>query len=127
MCVGCFAGQRGIRALFVQDELVKSCLSLSHASSVLITTGFPTHFMHDPPEETDGPPGAIAMAAMLQALGKQVVVVTDQRALEMNRRIVQDAVEKGRESHADKLLTYTDKTRQGKHPDAKFPLTKNES
>ncbi|XP_031436529.1 D-glutamate cyclase, mitochondrial isoform X2 [Clupea harengus] len=99
-------GQRGIRALFVQDELVKSCLSLSHASTVLITTGFPTHFMHDPPEETDGPPGAIAMAAMLQALGKQVVVVTDQRALEMNHRIVQDAVEKGVIKTAVPLLSF---------------------
>ncbi|XP_063039853.1 D-glutamate cyclase, mitochondrial isoform X2 [Engraulis encrasicolus] len=88
-------GQRGIRALFIQDELIKSCLSLSHASSVLITTGFPTHYMHDPPEETDGPPGALAMAAMLQALGKQVALVTDARALDMNRRIVEDAVEKG--------------------------------
>lgn len=98
LCVSCaaFAGQRGIRALFVQDELVRSCLALSHASSVLITTGFPTHYMYDPPEETDGPPGAIAMAAMLQALGKSVAVVTDQRALDMNRKIVQDAVEKGR-------------------------------
>lgn len=51
--------------------------------------------MHNPPEETDGPPGAIAMAAMLQALGKEVVIVTDERALEMNRDIIRDAVEKG--------------------------------
>ncbi|KAL4656146.1 hypothetical protein GN956_G6360 [Arapaima gigas] len=88
-------GERGIRALFVQDELLKSCLSLSHASSVLITTGFPTHFQHSPPEETDGPPGAIAMAAMLQALGKHVAIVTDQRALGMNQQIIEEAVQKG--------------------------------
>ncbi|XP_056101520.1 D-glutamate cyclase, mitochondrial isoform X2 [Rhinichthys klamathensis goyatoka] len=88
-------GARGIRALFLQDELLKACLSLSHSSSVLITTGFPTHYMHSPPEETDGPPGAIAMAAMLQALRKQVVIVTDERALEMNQLIMQDAVKKG--------------------------------
>ncbi|XP_065144618.1 D-glutamate cyclase, mitochondrial isoform X1 [Paramisgurnus dabryanus] len=88
-------GARGIRALFMQDELLKACLSLSHSSSVLITTGFPTHYMHDPPEETDGPPGAIAMAAMLQALGKEVVIVTDDRALEMNQHIMRDALEKG--------------------------------
>uniref|UniRef100_A0A8C0YHT7 D-glutamate cyclase n=1 Tax=Cyprinus carpio carpio TaxID=630221 RepID=A0A8C0YHT7_CYPCA len=86
---------RGIRALFLQDELLKACLSLSHSSSVLITTGFPTHYMHNPPEETDGPPGAIAMAAMLQALRKEVVIVTDERALEMNQHIMRDAVEKG--------------------------------
>ncbi|XP_057200705.1 D-glutamate cyclase, mitochondrial isoform X2 [Triplophysa rosa] len=88
-------GARGIRALFVQDELLKACLSLSHSSSVLITTGLPTHYMHNPPEETDGPPGAIAMAAMLQALGKEVVIVADERALAMNRHIIRDAVEKG--------------------------------
>uniref|UniRef100_A0A8C1FZ94 D-glutamate cyclase, mitochondrial n=1 Tax=Cyprinus carpio TaxID=7962 RepID=A0A8C1FZ94_CYPCA len=88
-------GSRGIRALFLQDELLKACLSLSHSSSVLITTGFPTHYMHNPPEETDGPPGAIAMAAMLQALRKEVVIVTDERALEMNQHIMRDAVEKG--------------------------------
>ncbi|XP_030641827.1 LOW QUALITY PROTEIN: D-glutamate cyclase, mitochondrial [Chanos chanos] len=99
-------GQRGIQALFVQDELLLACLSISHASSVLITTGFPTHFKHDPPEETDGPPGAIAMAAMLQALQKQVAIVTDERALEMNRRIIQDAVEKGVIKTAVPLLSF---------------------
>uniref|UniRef100_A0A671QIQ1 D-glutamate cyclase n=1 Tax=Sinocyclocheilus anshuiensis TaxID=1608454 RepID=A0A671QIQ1_9TELE len=51
---GLCAGSRGIQALFLQDELLKACLSLSHSSSVLITTGFPTHYMHNPPEETDG-------------------------------------------------------------------------
>lgn len=109
-------GQRGIRALFVQDELLRSCLALSHASSVAITTGFPTHFMHryvhtyilntqvclndfvfpfSPPDETDGPPGAIAMATMLLSLGKQVTLLTDSRALEMNRAIVDEAVRTG--------------------------------
>lgn len=51
--------------------------------------------MHSPPEETDGPPGATAMAAMLQALRKKVVILTDERALEMNQHIMQDAVKKG--------------------------------
>ncbi|XP_061097240.1 D-glutamate cyclase, mitochondrial [Conger conger] len=99
-------GERGIRALFVQDELLKSCLSLSHASSVLITTGFPTHFMHTPPEETDGPPGALAMAAALQALGKEVAMVVDHRALEMNAGIMEDAVEKGVMKTAVPLLSF---------------------
>ncbi len=102
------AGSRGIRALFLQDELLKACLSLSHSSSVLITTGFPTHYMHNPPEETDGPPGAIAMAAMLQALRKDVVIVTDGRALEMNQHIMRDAVEKGASIIADLVfLSYS--------------------
>ncbi|KAJ8291186.1 hypothetical protein GJAV_G00022390 [Gymnothorax javanicus] len=99
-------GQRGIRALLVQDELLRSCLSLSHASSVLITTGFPTHFMHSPPEENDGPPGAIAMAAALQALGKDVAMVIDHRALEMNAQIMQDAVKKGVIKTAVPLLSF---------------------
>ncbi|KAG2457611.1 D-glutamate cyclase, mitochondrial-like [Polypterus senegalus] len=88
-------GNRGIRALFVQDELLKASLSMSHAKSVLITTGFPTHFNQNPPEETDGPPGALAMAAMLQALGKEVAIVVDLRALEMFRAIIAEALNQG--------------------------------
>ena len=49
-CVGIVlvlsTGNRGIKALFVQDELLRSCLALSHSTSVAITTGFPTHYMH---------------------------------------------------------------------------------
>lgn len=88
-------GNRGVKHLFSPDELLKACLSLSHAKSVLITTGFPTHFKYEPPEENDGPPGAIAMAAILKALGKNVVIVTDQRALDLNRKIIKEAVEQG--------------------------------
>ncbi|XP_064188351.1 D-glutamate cyclase, mitochondrial isoform X1 [Anguilla rostrata] len=106
LIIGEDPGERGIRALFVQDELLKSCLSLSHASSVLITTGFPTHFMHTPPEENDGPPGAIAMAATLQALGKEVAMVVDHRTLEMNTRIMEDAVDKGVIKTAVPLLSF---------------------
>ncbi|XP_051941692.1 D-glutamate cyclase, mitochondrial isoform X2 [Hippocampus zosterae] len=88
-------GQRGIKALFIQDELLRSCLALSHSSSVAITTGFPTHYMHSPPDETDGPPGAVAMATMLLSLGKQVTLVTDKRALQMNQDIIDEAVTTG--------------------------------
>ncbi|KAM5129263.1 D-glutamate cyclase, mitochondrial isoform 1-T2 [Mantella aurantiaca] len=93
--IGVDPGDRGIKNLLIQDELLKSCLSLSHAESILITTGFPTHFQHQPPEETDGPPGAVAMAAMLQALGKKVAIVTDERAIDMNRSIIEKAIEQG--------------------------------
>ncbi|KAM6912803.1 D-glutamate cyclase, mitochondrial [Xenentodon cancila] len=101
-------GQRGIRALFVQDELLRSCLALSHSSSVAITTGFPTHYMHSPPDETDGPPGAIAMATMLLSLGKQVTLLTDRRAFEMNQAIVDEAVKNGVLKTALPLVTYED-------------------
>ncbi|KAM7376781.1 hypothetical protein PAMP_006488 [Pampus punctatissimus] len=92
MIIGEDPGERGIRALFLQDELLRSCLALSHSSSVAITTGFPTHYMHSPPDETDGPPGAIAIATMLLSLGKQVTLVTDRRALAMYQAIINEAV-----------------------------------
>lgn len=91
-----FIGDRGIIHLHRQDELLKACLSISHARSVLITTGFPTHFTYEPPEENDGPPGALAIAAMLQALEKEVAIVTDQRAMNLNKKIIEEAVQLGK-------------------------------
>ncbi|XP_067336171.1 D-glutamate cyclase, mitochondrial isoform X2 [Channa argus] len=108
MIIGEDPGQRGIRALFVQDELLHSCLALSHSTSVAITTGFPTHYMHSPPDETDGPPGAIAMATMLLSLGKQVTMVTDKRALEMNQAIIDEAVKTGVLKSTIPLITFDD-------------------
>ncbi|XP_013372675.1 PREDICTED: UPF0317 protein C14orf159 homolog, mitochondrial isoform X2 [Chinchilla lanigera] len=99
-------GNRGIGSLFCKDELLKASLSLSHARSVLVTTGLPTHFNHEPPEETDGPPGAIALAAFLQALGKEVSMVVDQRALSLHRKLVDDAVEQGVLKTWIPVLTY---------------------
>lgn len=52
-------------------------------------------FPFSPPDETDGPPGAIAMATMLLSLGKQVTMVTDRRALDMNQAIIDEAVRTG--------------------------------
>lgn len=101
-------GQRGIKALFVQDELLRSCLALSHASSVAITTGFPTHYMHNPPDETDGPPGAVAMANMLLSLGKQVTMLTDKRAVEMNQGLIDQAVRTGVLKTPLPLVTFED-------------------
>lgn len=89
------SGNRGIGHLLCKDELLRASLSLSHARSVLITTGFPTHFNHEPPEETDGPPGALALAAFLQALGKGVSLVVDRRALGLFEKLVEEAVEQG--------------------------------
>ncbi|XP_053458307.1 D-glutamate cyclase, mitochondrial isoform X3 [Nycticebus coucang] len=97
---------RGIGHLLCKDELLKASLSLSHAHSVLITTGFPTHFNHQPPEETDGPPGAIALAAFLQALEKEVSMVVDQRALNLHQKLIEDAIEQGVLKTQVPLLTY---------------------
>lgn len=88
-------GSRGIGHLLREDELLRASLSLSHARAVLVTTGFPTHFRHEPPEETDGPPGAVALAAFLQALEKGVSMMVDQRALSLFEKLVEEAVEQG--------------------------------
>ncbi|KAG8561868.1 hypothetical protein GDO81_015509 [Engystomops pustulosus] len=108
--VGIDPGNRGIKNLLIKDELLKSSLSLSHAKSVLITTGFPTHHQHVPPEETDGPPGALAMAATLQALGKKVAIVTDERSIDMHKKIIEDSIEQGVLKTAVPLLTYKGET-----------------
>ncbi|KAM5337484.1 D-glutamate cyclase, mitochondrial isoform 2-T5 [Glossophaga mutica] len=99
-------GNRGIGHLLCKDELLRASLSLSHAHSVLITTGFPTHFKHEPPEETDGPPGALALAAFLQALQKGVSMVVDQRALSLFEKLVEEAVEQGVLETQIPVLTY---------------------
>lgn len=99
-------GNRGIGHLLRKDELLRASLSLSHAHSVLLTTGFPTHFNHEPPEETDGPPGAIALAAFLQALEKGVSMVVDHRALSLFEKLVEEAVEQGVLKTPLPILTY---------------------
>ncbi|VFV18186.1 upf0317 protein [Lynx pardinus] len=88
-------GHRRIGHLLCKGELLRASLSLSHARSVLVTAGFPTHFNHEPPEETDGPSGAIALAACLQALEKEVSVIVDLRASGLFKKLVEDAVEQG--------------------------------
>ncbi|XP_014105179.1 PREDICTED: UPF0317 protein C14orf159 homolog, mitochondrial isoform X2 [Pseudopodoces humilis] len=104
--IGIDPGERGILHLQRQGELLRACLAMSHAGSVLITTGFPTHFSHQPPEENDGPPGALAIAAMLQALEKQVAIVTDQRAVDLNKKIIEEAVQLGILEKPIPLLSY---------------------
>uniref|UniRef100_A0A8I3W801 D-glutamate cyclase n=1 Tax=Callithrix jacchus TaxID=9483 RepID=A0A8I3W801_CALJA len=104
--IGIDPGNRGIGHLLCKDELLKASMSLSHARSVLITTGFPTHFNHEPPEETDGPPGAVALAAFLQALEKGVAMIVDQRAWSLHQKIVEDAVEQGVLKTQIPILTY---------------------
>ncbi|XP_072195096.1 D-glutamate cyclase, mitochondrial isoform X2 [Excalfactoria chinensis] len=104
--IGIDPGNRGIVHLLHPGELLKACLSLSHAQSVLVTTGFPTHFNYEPPEENDGPPGALAIAAMLQALEKDVAIVTDQRAMDLNKKIIEEAVQIGILKKPVPLLSY---------------------
>ncbi|CAO2587140.1 D-glutamate cyclase, mitochondrial [Lemmus lemmus] len=114
-------GNRGIGHLLHKDELLQAALSLSHARSVLVTTGFPTHFNHEPPEETDGPPGAIALAAFLQALGKETSMVVDQRAFSLHTKLVAEAVKQGVLTTPIPILTY----RGGSVEDAQAFLCKD--
>ena len=90
------AGNRQIGNLVVPDDLLKSVLALSHASSVAITTGFPCFPNNKNPYEDDGPPGAIAIAMMLQALGKKVDLVVDKVLYEPLTAVLDALVEKSR-------------------------------
>ena len=57
-------GQRGIASLFLDGELAAAASSLTSARSVAILTGYPC-CLADPPTETDGPLGALAIARAL--------------------------------------------------------------
>ncbi|XP_051476500.1 D-glutamate cyclase, mitochondrial isoform X2 [Apus apus] len=104
--IGIDPGDRGIVHLQQQGELLRAGLAISHARSVLLTTGFPTHFTYQPPEENDGPPGALAIAAILQALEKEVAIVTDQRAMDLYEKIIEEAVQLGILKRPVPLLSY---------------------
>ena len=57
-------GRRGIAPLFIRGELAAAARSLVPAKSVAILTGYPC-CLADPPTETDGPLGALAIARAL--------------------------------------------------------------
>ncbi|NXW47425.1 GLUCM protein, partial [Nyctiprogne leucopyga] len=122
--IGIDPGNRGIIHLHRPGELLKACLAISHAPSVLITTGFPTHYTYEPPEENDGPPGALAIAAVLQALEKEVAIVTDQRAMDLNKKIIEEAVQLGK---TRSLSFYLANLSQGLLHQQKSMLCKNHS
>ncbi|XP_070578218.1 D-glutamate cyclase, mitochondrial-like isoform X2 [Ptychodera flava] len=94
-CIQDDPGNRGISPLHIPDELIKSALSLSHASSVVVTTGFPCIVNKTPPYENDGLSGAIAIATMLQALGKQVTIMVDADMTTVICDIVKTLVSRG--------------------------------
>ena len=71
-------GKRGIKELIIPGELYRSALTLMESKNVAIITGFPCMLDFDPPTETDGPLGALAIARSLIGAGKSVVIVTDE-------------------------------------------------
>jgi hypothetical protein len=74
-------GQRGILNFLSSvedlDGAVRGLCGLPLGSRVAILTGFPCNMDFDPPTETDGPPGALAVARCLIGLGLEVVLMTD--------------------------------------------------
>lgn len=70
-------GKRGMGPLLQSGELEEMVRSVREAQSVAILTGYPC-CLHDPPTETDGPLGAIAMARAISALGIRTVILTDE-------------------------------------------------
>ncbi|MFK7776760.1 MAG: DUF4392 domain-containing protein [Gimesia sp.] len=62
-----------------QDHLLQSAFALKQNSSqVVITTGFYVPTAEIPAAETDGPPGAVLLALVLEACGFNTSVVTDE-------------------------------------------------
>lgn len=73
-------GQRGIASFVLKGELESAANAIVDPSTerVAIITGFPCLLDYNPPTETDGPPGALAIARSILAIGKSVVLVTDE-------------------------------------------------
>ncbi|EKX38682.1 hypothetical protein GUITHDRAFT_115230 [Guillardia theta CCMP2712] len=87
-------GGRGIGPLLREGELEEATRSLQHVRAVAILTGYPC-CSSSPPTETDGPPGALAIARALMRMGKRVMLMTD----EINREPIVAAEEEGRRSY----------------------------
>ncbi len=71
-------GKRGIKELILPGDLYRSALTLMDSKNVAIITGFPCMLDFEPPTETDGPLGALAIARSLIGAGKSVIIVTDE-------------------------------------------------
>jgi len=86
--IGADAGGRGMKNLIVQGDLYQASRLLGRlapASTAVILSGFPCCVQHDPPSETDGPPGTFAIARAATALGCRAIVVVD----DCNRQVFQ--------------------------------------
>jgi D-glutamate cyclase len=70
-------GRRGIEKIALPNQLLPSSKSFIAASGIIILTGFPCLLSFNPPTETDGPPGAAALAHAAVKLGKETAIATD--------------------------------------------------
>ena len=66
-------GRRGLIKVFevTKGELERGVLTLARQPKVVVVTGF-----NRPPQETDGPPGALAIARALRMRGTEVMLLT---------------------------------------------------
>ena len=88
-------GQRGVVHLFQKSDLLKASLSLSHATSVAVMTGFPVCTKQDVREETDGLPGAFAICQALATLGKEVSLIVDEGSEKLYKACMEHMVKLG--------------------------------
>ena len=88
-------GQRGIAHLFQKSDLLKASLSLSHATSIAVMTGFPICTKLDVREETDGLPGAFAICRALATLGKEVSLIVDESSEKLYKLCVEHMTKLG--------------------------------
>lgn len=79
----------GIKELVLEGDFAKSVLTLSHCDSVGVVFGFPCNHGYECSEETDGPPGALAIAKALKYMGKKVAIISEER----NRSIVESCID----------------------------------
>jgi D-glutamate cyclase len=81
--IGTDIGNRGMKALVCPGDLWQASQTLAHlkidaSKNIIILSGFPCLVHETPPTETDGPPGALAIARACVALGhSNVIIVTD--------------------------------------------------
>jgi len=78
--IGTDAGDRGMKSLIVPGDLERAAETLGKLhppSNVLVLSGFPCCVNENPPTETDGPPGTLAIARAAFAFGHVVTVITD--------------------------------------------------
>lgn len=80
--IGTDAGDRGMKSLIVPGDLrtaaeIIAAVPPSDDGTVVVLSGFPCCVNESPPTETDGPPGTLAIARAMVALGHKTVVVTD--------------------------------------------------
>jgi hypothetical protein len=74
-------GGRGLAARAPEGELLPAAIDLLSGTRTLIATGF--CIRRAAVGETDGPPGALALAAALHRLGQSVALVTDRYSADL--------------------------------------------